>query len=67
MPFLRDYWIQDITSFNDKYNQVLIAKLEDAKIISDITKENKGESRSFFGEHEDFMTILDFRDSKWIN
>ena len=52
----RDYWIQDITSFNDKYNQVKIAKLEDAKIISDITKENKGESRSFFGEHEDFMT-----------
>lgn len=51
----RDYWIHDVSTFDDKYDEVQVATLEDAKIISEITRENQGESRSFYGENEDFI------------
>ena len=57
---LRDYWLNDLSNFNVLYDQVFIAKEEHANIISQITKDNRGVSRSFYGEDEAFIR-------SWIN
>jgi len=52
----RDYWLHDLSYFHEFKEDVLLATIQDANEISEITKGNKGQSRSFFGEDEDFIT-----------
>ena len=52
---MRDYWLNDLSDSHFSSLNISYGKLKDAKTISDITIENKGASRAFLGDDEDFI------------
>lgn len=52
---MRDHWLSDLSSFNYDDSNIITATPKDAQEISDITRENAGISRAFYGDSKAFV------------
>lgn len=64
---LRDYWLNEISGAAIEEKQMDFATINDAKVISDLTKSNRCLSREFLGEEPKFINLWLTKDRDGTN